>query len=142
MDCPRGHGVLISERLDGFEVEACSTCGGKWLDSHELAELEAAAVNDADALRGMVEYSRNLGEMRCPSCQQRMLEFNYRANPLQLDACPEGHGYWLDGGEEQRVRELIRQRSRDLQRAASAESSFSSFLKGMRGKSSRGRGAG
>ena len=134
MDCPRGHGALVPSRLDDFDVESCPECSGKWLDHEELGRLEGNAVSDSDALRGTIEYSRNASDRACPVCSRRMFEFNYRGNPLQLDACAEGHGYWLDGGEDDRVRELIRQRVRDLHRAASAELSFASFLKGIRGK--------
>lgn len=67
-----------------------------------------------------------------PACGGEMYEFDYGGNALEIDACAQGHGYWLDGGEESRVRELIRQRARDLHRAATAESAFSGFLDQLR----------
>ena len=128
MNCPLGHGELHREAHSEVTVDVCAQCGGEWLDHDELAAFEAAAVSDRSVLAGMVEYQPHPGERRCPICDKPMYEFDYRANPLEIDACPDGHGYWLDGGEETRVRDLILQRARDLHRAASAEDSFGAFI--------------
>jgi Zn-finger nucleic acid-binding protein len=134
MDCPLGHGALQQDSHAGIEVAVCDICGGEWLQRDQLAALERATVNDPMVLAGTLEYDANPGERRCPSCAKNMYEFDYRANPLEIDACPDGHGYWLDGGEESRVREAIRQRARDLNRAASAEATFGGFLTKIRGQ--------
>jgi hypothetical protein len=62
-----------------------------------------------------------------------MLAFNYRAYNLELDTCREEHGFWLDAGEEGKVKDVIEERIRGLQRSASAEASWGSFLDGIRG---------
>jgi Zn-finger nucleic acid-binding protein len=84
--------------------------------------------------RGMIDYARRESEFNCPVCGKRMLAFNYRANPLELDTCEDEHGFWLDAGEEGRVSDLIEQRVRDLNRAASAEDAWGDFLRGVGGK--------
>ncbi len=112
----------------------CAECGGEWLDPNELEAIESSTVADAVVLSGMIEYQSYPGERPCPVCRKLMYGFDYRANPLQIDGCPDGHGYWLDGGEESRVRELILQRARDLNRAARAEGSFGGFLSAIRGQ--------
>lgn len=138
MDCPRGHGALIVEHHAGIEVDRCGECSGRWLDAHELDALEATAA-DPGARRGMVEYAKRPSDLRCPACSKRMVAFNYRANNLELDTCPDEHGYWLDAGESERVRDLIQQRVRDLDRAASAEASWGGFLGKLRGDRKGGR---
>ena len=50
-----------------------------------------------------------------------MMEFNYRANDLAIDACPNGHGFWLDNGEDKRIKLLLEQRVKDLGRSNKAE---------------------
>lgn len=132
MNCPLGHGPLQPEAHGGLDVEACSICGGEWLQHEQLALLEQTTVNDPIVLAGTIEYDANPVDRLCPVCAKQMYEFDYRANPLEIDACPDGHGYWLDGGEESRVREAVRQRARDLNRAASAEATFGGFLTKMR----------
>lgn len=88
----------------------------------------------------MREYSTRPSERACPQCGERMTSFDYRANPLELDACPLGHGIWLDAGEEKRVREYMRERVAGLQRAAAAEGGFARFMDSVRGKmGGRGR---
>lgn len=138
MDCPRGHGQLVVEHHAGIEVDRCETCSGRWLDAHELDELEATAAPE-DARRGMIDYAKRPSEMSCPVCGKRMVAFNYRANNLELDTCPEEHGYWLDAGETDRVRDLIQQRVHDLNRAANAEASWGGFLGKLRGDRKGGR---
>jgi Zn-finger nucleic acid-binding protein len=138
MDCPRGHGQLIVERHGGIEVDRCETCSGRWLDANELDELEATAAGE-ESRRGMIEYSKRDSEIACPKCGKRMTAFNYRANNLELDSCPDDHGYWLDAGETDRVVDLIEQRVRDLNRAASAEASWGGFVQKLRGDRKGGR---
>jgi len=41
-----------------------------------------------------------------------MTAFNYRAYNLELDVCSQEHGYWLDAGEDGRVRDIIEERVR------------------------------
>jgi hypothetical protein len=62
-----------------------------------------------------------------------MTSFNYRAYNLELDACESDHGWWLDAGEEARVRDVIQERVKGLSRAASAEAAWGKFLGGLRG---------
>jgi Zn-finger nucleic acid-binding protein len=57
-----------------------------------------------------------------------MQRFYYRAYDLELDFCEQGHGWWLDAGEEKRVLELMEQRTKDLQRKAKAEAEWGDFL--------------
>jgi Zn-finger nucleic acid-binding protein len=53
-----------------------------------------------------------------------MRAFNYRAYNLELDACPHEHGFWLDAGEAERVRAVLRERVQGLQRSAQAEEAW------------------
>ena len=133
MLCPRDQTQLLVAFHDGIEVDHCPTCNGRWLDHHEMDELEARVAPDPNYRRGMIEYARRESELNCPVCGKRMLAFNYRANPLELDRCEDEHGWWLDAGEVGRVRDLIEERVRGLHRAASAEESWGQFLKGLGG---------
>ena len=60
-----------------------------------------------------------------------MTTFNYHAYNLPIDFFHEEHGFWLDGGEEKRVLELMEQRIKDLGRSASAEKEWSRLLQGV-----------
>lgn len=133
MLCPRCQVELAIEHHDGIEVDHCTGCNGRWLDHHELDLLEARTAPDPSSRAGMIQYAQRDSELNCPVCGKQMVAFNYRANPLELDTCEDEHGFWLDAGEEGRVADLIEDRVRGLNRAASAEEAWGSFLSGMGG---------
>jgi len=137
MKCPRCHADLVAEQeYHGIVVDHCPSCDGRWLDHDELDELEATVPSTAEERRATVRYSERRSELRCPVCDKEMTAFDYRAYNLELDNCDD-HGFWLDAGEEARVREIITERVRDLARSASAEESWGRFLGGLRRKLAR-----
>lgn len=134
MNCPRDNTPLKIESHMGIEVDRCAACNGRWLDNAELDQLEATVTSTEAERRATIEYGEITSELKCPRCDKKMKQFNYRAYDLELDACPDDHGYWLDSGEEGRVRDIIAERVRDLARSADAEAGWSSFLGGLRRK--------
>ena len=134
MDCPRCGNQLRVEQHRGIEVDRCTSCKGVWLDYGELDELEDT-VFDQDELKGTTMYRPLQGELLCPKCQRPMTAFLYRAYDLELDYCQGEHGVWLDHGEEERVRELMGQRPKDLARSARAEREFAAFLARVKSRS-------
>jgi uncharacterized protein len=141
MECPRDDRELIVEHTHGIEVDRCPQCNGRWLDFDELEQLEATTGATEAERRATIEFGEKPSELDCPKCGKRMKAFNYRAYDLELDSCPDEHGYWLDSGEEGRVRDIINDRVRGLERSASAEAAWGGFLRGIKG-GGRGRGGG
>ena len=139
MQCPRCHADLVVEKeYHGIDVDRCPSCEGRWLDHDELGQLEATVPSTPEERRATIKYAERKGELACPQCGKTMTAFNYRAYNLELDACDE-HGWWLDAGEEARVREIIQERVRGLARAASAEVAWGRFLGGLKGGGLFGR---
>ena len=128
LKCPRDETELNIEHHKGIEVDHCPTCNGRWLDHHELDQLEALAAPDEDTRRATVEFAKRASELKCPVCEKQMRAFNYRAYNLEIDTCEDEHGFWLDAGEEGRVRDIMEERVRGLARAASAEEAWGKFL--------------
>ena len=137
LQCPRDGAELIVEHLHGIEVDHCATCNGRWLDHHELDDLEATKA-DEGVRRGTIRYSERDSDLSCPVCGEQMAAFNYRAYDLELDTCRDEHGFWLDAGEEGRVRDIIDERVRGLQRSATAEAAWGNFLDGLGGRGEGG----
>jgi len=131
LKCPRDATELLTETYKDIEVDRCPQCNGRWLENDELGELEATA-GDEDQRRGTIEYAQHESTLLCPVCGKQMVAFNYRAYNLELDACEAEHGFWLDAGEEGRVRDIMQERVRDLERSATAEESWGRFLQKMR----------
>ena len=123
MFCPRDGGELKTEREHGIDVDRCVTCRGAWYDYDELAALEATIADDEQRL-GTIEYAKHESTLQCPVCDAPMHAFDYRAYNLELDACAEGHGWWLDAGESDRVLVIMKERVSGLRRAASAQKAW------------------
>jgi Zn-finger nucleic acid-binding protein len=140
MKCPRDGVELKIERHHGIEVDHCPTCNGRWLDHQELDHLEATVPSTEAERVATIQYSRRNSELNCPVCEKQMIAFNYRAYNVELDTCEEEHGFWLDAGEDGRVRDIIEERIRGLNRSASAEAAWDSFLDGLRGPGGGGSG--
>ncbi len=138
MKCPCCNSELAVENYRGIEVDHCPNCGGKWLDYGELDQLEDTVL-DKDKLKGSLMFSSVESELACPKCGARMQRFHYRAYKLELDGCKDGHGWWLDAGEERRVLELMEQRIKDLNRKAKAEAEWGRFLTKLRSPSTFGK---
>ena len=137
LKCPRDDTSLVIETHHGIEVDHCPTCNGRWLDHHELDQLESTVASTEEERRATITYSERQSDLKCPVCGERMTAFNYRAYNLELDVCSQEHGYWLDAGEDGRVRDIIEERVRGLTRAASAEAAWGGFLAKLKGGSRR-----
>ena len=131
MNCPRDNASLIVKDYKGIEVDECPTCKGKWLDHHELDELEDKAFNKGGR-KGTRMYAQRESDINCLKCDKRMTMFNYRAYNLQIDFCPDEHGFWLDPGEDKQVLELMSQRVKDLKRSAVAEVGWDKAVRGRK----------
>ena len=135
MKCPRCHADLVVEQeYHGIEVDRCPSCDGRWLDHDELDQMEATIPSTPEERRATIQFAKKKSELNCPKCGKGMTAFNYRAYNLELDTCEDEHGFWLDAGEEARVREIVQERVRGLARAASAEAAWGRFLGGLRGR--------
>jgi Zn-finger nucleic acid-binding protein len=130
MKCPRDGTDMPTDTLQGIEVKHCPKCGGRWLDLDELDKLESTVTSTEDERRATIVYGDHASEMKCPVCSKQMVTFDYRAHAVELDTCPD-HGWWLDAGEDGRVREIIAERVRDLDRKSNAESGWHTFLGGL-----------
>jgi len=131
--CPRDGAELKTEREQGIQVDRCPACRGAWYDYDELAALESTVAGEEQRL-GTIEYAKHESTLLCPVCDAPMHAFNYRAYNLELDACAEGHGWWLDAGESERVRTIMRERVSGLRRSASAQKAW------QRAREGRGSG--
>ena len=133
MNCPRCEGELKIERYKGIEVDQCDACTGMWLDYDELDELEDTVYDDDEAKASLM-FRDFESSLQCPHCQSAMRAFGYRGWSLELDYCPNKHGYWLDAGEAKEVLALMKQRKKDIRRSEGAEAAFGNFLRSLQTK--------
>jgi Zn-finger nucleic acid-binding protein len=129
LKCPRDATQLDIGQEMNVEVDRCPTCRGAWYDNYELELLEST-VGDADQRKGMIDYAKRESELDCIVCGKRMRAFNYRAYNLELDACLDDHGFWMDAGESDRVLEVMKERVAGLQRSGEAEAAWNKAKRG------------
>ena len=111
MRCPRD-GAELSARIyeADVEIDECPTCRGTFLDHGELERIQAAIEKDhrkelAQPVDTMseefaAEREEALPLIDCPRCGVRMERRRYGlGSQTVIDACPDGHGLWLDRGE-------------------------------------------
>jgi len=137
--CPTCNIDLEPIKRDGIEMEACSKCNGMWLTRQELEQLEDEVFDFGDDEKGSLMLGSGETSRNCPECGKPMKSFGYRLYDLQLDYCEDGHGYWLDADEDQRVLELMKKEEVNLGRKVLAEERFSAHLRYLRSGSFMGR---
>lgn len=100
--CPVENEPLVICELEGIEVDFCTACGGIWLDRGEIDLISARAgaqpVEWALA-KAAKAPGASVAERKCPRCARKMLAIE--SDGLEIEVCPHGDGYWLDGGELQ-----------------------------------------
>lgn len=97
--CPQcGEAFLLVRRGD-VELDHCDRCDSWWFDGGELGKLAGTSQDvPGDHLRSRP------GKYDCPVCGEHMTEFQYHPREnLLVDACPHGHGVYLESGEFDRA---------------------------------------
>jgi Zn-finger nucleic acid-binding protein len=135
MKCPNDNADLASAKRDGLDVETCPTCNGMWLSRQELGQLEDEAFHLGDDEKGTLMAEPEPSTRACPQCGKPMQSFQYRFYDLQLDYCEDGHGFWLDAGEDSRVLDLMKEEEARLKRSGRAEQSWAAHLQHLRSPS-------
>ena len=131
MKCPKCGTTLVKKSYKGMmEVDCCPNCRGMWLDFDELDRLEDVVFDD-DLHKGSLIHRQSETDFPCPHCESHLQEFQYRLYDLRLDTCQNGHGFWLDAGEDVRVMGIMAARAAEVQRKVDAESEWRGILKHM-----------
>src|SRR5690349_13084271 len=103
-----------------------------WLTRQELEQLEDEVFDFGDNEKGSLMLDSNPSTRTCPECDKALQTFEYRFYDLQLEYCPDQHGYWLDAGEDKRVLELMKKEEKNLGRTVLAEDRFAAHLRYLR----------
>ena len=128
MNCPTCDVALASGTRDGVAMQVCPRCQGMWLTAAEFGQLEDETFDLGDGEKGSLAFSSETSGRKCPECAAAMRTFQYRLYDLDLEFCPDGHGYWLDAGEDKRVLDLMREEEARLKRSRSAEGDWAAHL--------------
>ncbi len=109
MHCPKCTGQeLVSETIEGVEIDRCPQCNGIWLDALELERLLEAhpkSLLGEDRVFAKADSGTSGAQLKCPRCEgATLIKLNSRLSPgTILDSCTVCYGNWLDAGELSRL---------------------------------------
>ncbi|MGH6888173.1 MAG: zf-TFIIB domain-containing protein [Rhizomicrobium sp.] len=132
MKCPNCNTELAPAKQSGVDIELCQTCKGMWLTRQELNALEDEVFDLGDDEKGTLVFGSTADRRACPQCGKPMNRFEYRFYDLEMDFCGEGHGFWLEAGEDKRVLELMKKEEAGLERKVLAEDKWSKTMRHLR----------
>lgn len=132
MKCPCCGVDLQSEVRHKLEVKYCQSCKGMWFEHQELDELEDEVFDFGDRWKGTLALDSKDTTHQCPECSALLRSFRYRFYDLEMEFCPNQHGYWLSEDEDTRVLELMKREEADLERKLLLEHKWGATLKHMR----------
>jgi Zn-finger nucleic acid-binding protein len=135
VECPRCNKTLIPAKRHELTVNYCQTCKGMWLEHDELDQLEDEAFDFGERWKGTLIFGSTATNDKCPECAALLQRFKYRFYDLEMEFCPNQHGYWLEDDEDTRVLELMKREESDLQRKLLAEDGWARTLRHMRSRS-------
>ncbi len=129
MKCPKCHTDLTPATRHRIEVDLCNNCKGMWLARDELKQLEDEVFDLDEHAKGTLVFSATPTAAPCPQCEAPLKAFSYRLYDLELEYCEDGHGFWLDAGEDDRVLELIKKEEAGIDRSFNAEHKWGQAVK-------------
>ena len=104
LECPIDGMPMSKTLVEGVTVDACGSCGGRWFDARELRRV--AQDKELEALAKRIPTVRTPSAFRCPRCGHECLEGHVRE--VAVDHCLNCDGIWLDAGELEEARRLLR----------------------------------
>ena len=132
MQCPRCGVILVPTVRHKIQVNYCQSCKGMWLERNELQQLEDEVFDFGDRWKGTLVFNSTATSDKCPECSAALQRFKYRFYDLEMEFCPNEHGYWLEDNEDTRVLDLMRREEEDLQRKLLAEDKWAKTMHHMR----------
>ncbi|MGH9534050.1 MAG: zf-TFIIB domain-containing protein [Terriglobales bacterium] len=133
--CPRCGVELQPTVRHKLKVNSCQSCKGMWLEHVELEELEDEAFDFGDQWKGTLALGSTATADKCPECAAPLQRFQYRFYDLEMEFCPNQHGYWLEDDEDTRVLELMKREEANVKRELLAEDKWSATLRHLHSRS-------
>ncbi len=132
MKCPFCNVDLIATTRHKLEVKECPSCKGMWLEYQEMEQLEDEVFDFGEAAKGTLAFNAVDTTAKCPECAALLKRFKYRFYDLEMDLCPNQHGFWLTNDEDSRVLELMKKEESNYERKLLQEDQWAKSLKRMR----------
>jgi Zn-finger nucleic acid-binding protein len=122
MNCPHCKSELQPLLIEDLELDSCATCKGLWFHARELGDAKnlaepAARWMDFDMWRDREAFAVGAGSSPCPGCGRSLSTVAYGETGVQVDACGECRGVWLEENELARIVAALRDEMADTSAA-------------------------
>jgi Zn-finger nucleic acid-binding protein len=135
LNCPKCNAELTATIRHKIPVASCPSCKGAWFSKQQFKDLEDEVFDLDEHAKGTLVFSSAPTTALCPECATALRTFSYRLYDLELEYCQEGHGYWLEDGQDTKVLELMKTEEKAIDRSLSAESKWASTVKHLHSSS-------
>ena len=86
-------------------LDVCPNCRGTWFDAGELDQLDGSVWANVEH-QAFREVAPDHPRAACPRCEIPLEAVAPAEVEVTVDRCPACHGFWLDAGELDRMRDL------------------------------------
>ena len=114
MKCPNCKNSLNEKITVGaVAIDRCSACGGSWFEGDELRKAKDEKTADAKWFDFDLWKDQSLFKVEevnriCPLDNAKLFKLNYDNSSIEIDACKECDGIWLDKGEFEKIIEYVK----------------------------------
>jgi Zn-finger nucleic acid-binding protein len=112
MNCPNCREIMTTTLSNSLQLDVCANCGGAWFDTDELDKMKDQVEPDAswldfDLWKDTDALTYTWSERACPICSKPMAVVAYGDTGVNIDACVEHHGTYLDKGEFEAILQAL-----------------------------------
>ena len=96
---------LVRTRHREIYYDLCEGCGSLWLDRGELDKMAFQVEGSVEASSRASDRAAGRSTRQCPRCARQALDKVrfLEHSDIMLDRCGNCEGFWLDGGELDRI---------------------------------------
>lgn len=118
MKCPNCDDQELTQKINlgSVEVDVCSLCGGMWFEEDGLRKAkyendESIRWFDFDLWKDPKMFAGTGSDRMCPIDGASLHKLNYGDSNIEIEACKECNGIWLDKNEFEKIMEYVKEQA-------------------------------
>lgn len=118
MKCPTCNNQELDQKInaDSVNVGSCSECSGMWFETDELRKArdkndESTNWFDFDLWKDLDTFDLETSNRVCPSDSVALHKLHYGDSDIEIEACKNCNGIWLDKDEFEKIMEYVKKQS-------------------------------
>jgi len=117
MICPNCKNNLSQKiTIGAIAIDRCSACGGSWFEGDELRKAKDEKAPEAkwfdfDLWKDQSLFKAEEVNRICPLDNAKLFKLHYGDSTIEIDACKECNGIWLDKNEFEKIIKYVNRES-------------------------------